>query len=89
MLPTWVELRVALRTLRRSKAFATFAVLALALAIAANTTMSSLIDGLIWPEMAFPDPGQLVVAHWTAPKSPLYPNVDIRQVLGDSGRTYS
>ncbi|MDE3173008.1 MAG: ABC transporter permease [Gemmatimonadota bacterium] len=89
MLPTWVELRVALRTLKRSKAFATFAVLALALAIAANTTMSSLIDGLIWPEMAFPDPGQLVVAHWTAPKSPLYPNVDIRQVLGDSGRTYS
>ncbi|MGA9837590.1 MAG: FtsX-like permease family protein [Gemmatimonadaceae bacterium] len=89
MLPTWMELRVALRTLRRSKAFAAFSILALALAIAANTTMSSLIDGLIWPKMAFPEPGQLVVVHWTAPKAPLYPNVNIRQVLGDSGRTYS
>lgn len=89
MLPTWLELRIALRTLRRSKAFATFAIVALALAIAANTTMSSLIDGLIWPKMAFPEPGQLVVAHWTAPKATLYPKVNIRQVLGDSGRTYS
>jgi len=83
------DLRLALRTLRRSKAFAAFAILALALAIAANTTMSGLIDGLLWPEMAFPDPGQLVFVHWTAPRSPLSPNVNIRQVLGDSGRTYS
>lgn len=45
MLPTWVELRIALRTLRRRKAFARFSILALA--IAANTTMSSLIDGLV------------------------------------------
>ncbi|MHB1863171.1 MAG: FtsX-like permease family protein [Gemmatimonadaceae bacterium] len=89
MLPTLAELRIAVRTLRRSKAFAAFSILALALAIAANTTMSSLIDGLIWPNMAFPEPGQLVVAHWTAPKSTLYPKVNIRQVLGDSGRTYS
>jgi putative ABC transport system permease protein len=89
MIPTWMELKVALRTLRRSKAFAAFAVLALALAIAANTTMSSLIDGLLWPTMAFPDPGQLVVARWTAPKATLYPKVNIRQVLGDSGRTYA
>ena len=83
------DLRLALRTLRRSKAFAGFAILALALAIAANTTMSGLIDGLLWPQMAFPDPGQLVFVHWTAPRSPLAPRVNIRQVLGDSGRTYS
>ena len=89
MLPTGMELRIALRTLRRSKAFATFSVLALALAIAANTTMSSLIDGLIHPNLDFPDPGQLVIAHFTAPKSTLWPRVNIRQVLGDSGRTYA
>ena len=83
------DVRIALRTLKRSKAFATFSVLALALAIAANTTMSSLIDGLLWPDMLFPDPGQLVVAHWTSPKSPLYPKVNLHQVLGDSGHTYS
>ncbi len=89
MIPTWPELKVALRTLKRSKAFATFAIVALALAIAANTTMSSLIGGLLWPEMSFPDPGQLVVVRWTAPKSTLYPRVNLRQVLGDSGRAYS
>ncbi len=89
MLPTWLELRVALRTLRRSKAFATFSVLALALAIAANTTMSSLIDGLLWPEVTFQHPNQLLVAHFTAPHTTLYPNVHTQQVLGDSGRTYS
>ena len=89
MLPTWLELRIALRTLRRSKAFATFSILALALAIAANTTMSSLIDGLVCPEVAFPEPGQLYVAHFTAPRTGLYTARGIHEVLGDSGRTYS
>lgn len=89
MLPTWMELRVALRTLRRSKAFAAFSILALALAIAANTTMASLIDGLLWPEVTFQHPDRLVVAHFTAPHTALYPNVNTRQVLGDSGRTYA
>ncbi len=89
MLPTWLELRIALRTLRRSKAFATFSILALALAITANTTMSSLIDGLIFPDVGFPDPGRLYVAHFTAPRTGLYTRVGIHEVLGDSGRTYS
>ncbi|MGH7670039.1 MAG: FtsX-like permease family protein, partial [Gemmatimonadaceae bacterium] len=89
MLPTWQELRIALRTLRRSKAFATFSILALALAITANTTMSSLIDGLVFPEVGFPDPGQLYVAHFTAPRTGLYTRVGIHDVLGGSGRTYS
>ena len=89
MLPTAMELRIALRTLRRSKAFAIFSILALALAIAANTTMSSLIDGLIFPKVSFPHPDRLVVAHFTAPHTTLYPSVNSLQVLGDSGRTYS
>ena len=67
MLPTAMELRVALRTLRRSKAFATFSVLALALAIAANTTMSSLIDALVYPRYAFPHPEQVIEAIFNAP----------------------
>lgn len=89
MLPTWLELRIAMRTLRRSRAFAVFSVLALALAITANTTMSSLIDGLVFPEVGFPEPGQLYVAHFTTPRSGLYTPVGIHDVLGDSGRTYS
>jgi hypothetical protein len=52
MLPTWSELRIALRTLRRSRVFATFSVVALALAIAANTTMSAMwqaqLDGDVY-----------------------------------------
>ncbi len=88
------DLRFALRTLRRSKAFATFSVLALALAITANTTMSSLIDAILRPEIPLPNPGQLVVATFkggprppgdvaTPPRS-----VGVRAVLGNSGRTY-
>ena len=53
--------------LRRSKAFAAFTVLALALAIAANTTMSSLIDALVFPSYAFPRPEQLIGAVFNAP----------------------
>ncbi len=89
------DMRIAFRTLRRSKAFATFSILALALAITANTTMSSLIDAIIHPEMAFPHPEQLVLARFDkAPDlpgdAPPHPTgADLHQVLGTSGRTYS
>ncbi|HUX33656.1 MAG TPA: FtsX-like permease family protein [Gemmatimonadaceae bacterium] len=89
MLPTLMELRVALRTLRRSKAFAAFSILALALAIAANTTMSSLVDALLHPTYGFPHPEQLVVAQFTAPKIGMFTTFDVVSALGDSGRSYA
>ncbi len=88
------DLRVTLRTLRRSKAFATFSVLALALAITANTTMSSLIDAILRPEIPLPEPGQLVLATFKGgPRPPadvaIPPHsAGVRAVLGDSDRTY-
>lgn len=88
------DLRIAWRTLRRSKAFATFSVLALALAITANTTMSSLIDAILRPEIPLPDPGQLVLATFKGgprpPEDVANPpdSSGVRAVLGDSGRTY-
>ncbi len=88
MLPTWAEIRVALRTLRRSKAFATFSVLALALAIAANTTMSSLIDALVYPTYAFPHPEQLMEGVFYAPGIAREKGIDVRSALGDSSGLY-
>lgn len=88
MVPTLGELRVALRTLRRSKAFAAFSSLALALAIAANTTMSALVDALIYPRYAFPQPGQLVEGVFNTPGVMHMKDIGLRAALGDSGRTY-
>jgi putative ABC transport system permease protein len=96
MLPTWLELRIALRTLRRSKAFATFSILALALAITANTTMSSLIDAIVHPDVAFPHPEQLALAAFhgspwnvTPGSATALPHATLPEALGTSGRTYS
>ncbi|MGH7688805.1 MAG: FtsX-like permease family protein, partial [Gemmatimonadaceae bacterium] len=90
------DTRIALRTLRRSKAFATFSILALALAITANTTMSSLIDAIVFPRVAFPHPERLVIARFhgspwyvTAPGNTSPPTATMAAVLGSSGGTYS
>ena len=88
MLPTAMELRIALRTLRRSKAFATFSIMALALAIAANTTMSALVDALLYPTYAFPHPQQLMMGVFNTPGVMHMKGLDLRGALGDSGRTY-
>src|SRR5579862_5461556 len=53
------DFRIAARTLVRQPVFATIAVLSLALAIALNTTMYSVLDGLINPRLDFRDPDQL------------------------------
>ncbi len=96
MIPTWLELRIALRTLRRSKAFATFSILALALAIAANTTMSSLLDAIVHPDVSFSHPERLVIAEFhgspwnvTPGSASRLPRATLLDVLGTSGRTYA
>jgi len=53
------SVRLAARSLTRHRAFAAVAVLSLALAIALNTTMYSVIDALVSPKIDMRDPGQL------------------------------
>lgn len=57
------DLKIAARTLVRSKGFTPIVVLTLALGIGANTTAFSLLDAVVLEPLAYPEPGRLVVAH--------------------------
>ena len=53
------DLRFAARSLSRSRGFASIAILSFALAIALNTTMYSLLDALLDPQVDARQPDQL------------------------------
>ncbi|MDE3136714.1 MAG: ABC transporter permease [Acidobacteriota bacterium] len=56
----WLDVRYALRTLRRTPAVTTVALLSLALGIGANTAIFSLTDTLLLRMLPVRDPGELV-----------------------------
>src|SRR5262245_31308243 len=55
------DLRYAFRTLRRSPAFTTVVVITLALGIGANTAIFSVWQRVLFPDLPYRDPEQLVV----------------------------
>ena len=55
------DLRYALRTLLRNRAFAAVSILTLALAIGANTTMFTVVNGVLLKPLPYPDPGRLLM----------------------------
>jgi predicted permease len=56
----WQDFRYALRTLRQRPGFAAVALLTLALGIGATTVMFTVIDGVLFKPLHFPDPDRLV-----------------------------
>ena len=66
----WQDLRYALRTMRRNRAFTAVAVVSLALGIGANTAIFSLIDMVMLRPLPVHDPGTLVDLLHLVPTDP-------------------
>jgi len=64
---SWSDLRLALRSLRRSPLFATVAILSLALGIGANTAIFTLIDQILLRQLPVKSPEQLVMLFQRGP----------------------
>jgi len=65
----FLELRHVMRSLYKSKSFTFVIVTMLGLAIASNTIVFSVINAALLRPLPFPDPEQLVTAHWLQPNA--------------------
>jgi putative ABC transport system permease protein len=54
------DIRYAFRMLQRNRAFASVAILTLALGIGANTTIFTVVDGVVLKPLPYPDPDRLL-----------------------------
>ncbi len=72
------ELNYAFRLLRQSPMFGTFAVASLALGLAANIAIFSIVNGVLLKPLAFPDPERLFAIVEIVPKiANLYPMLPV------------
>src|SRR5467141_1726071 len=64
----WQDLRFAVRMLRKSPGFTAVAAFSLAVGLAANTAIVSVINGVLLQPLEYPDPSQLVAIELFVPK---------------------
>ena len=83
------DVRIATRTLLRQPTFAITATLALALAIAVNTTMYSVLDAMINPTVGASKPEQLYAIRYFGHFGRRLGYYAPDRALGTSGKTYS
>src|ERR1700678_4248606 len=67
-MPTFPDLRYALRTLARNPAYAAIVILILAVGIGANTAMFSIVDGVLLRALPFHEPEQLYAVQEFVPQ---------------------
>jgi predicted permease len=87
------DIRYGLRALRRDPAFAGVAVLSLALAIGANTTIFSVAKEVIYDHLNVPHPDQLRLLKWVGDQNAavhgLWGNWEVRPDGGRAGREFT
>ena len=76
------DLRYAMRTLLRAPGFSIIVIISIALGFAANATVFSVANGLLWGLLPVKDPGRMVM--FSEGQSFSYPNyIDYRDQTGD------
>jgi hypothetical protein len=76
------DLRVGLRFLSRDKAFTSTAALTLAVCIAANAALFSIVRGVVLKPLAIPEPERVVVA------GNVYPGAGVNEPIGSAVPDY-
>ena len=68
----WLDIVYSVRTLRKSPAFTSTAIAAIAIGIGANTAIFSVVKPVLLNPLGYPDAGRIILFYQTSPGGPSY-----------------